>query len=84
MGLGRIRPLNDYMVVERSDPPDHDVWRPPDEEGTGNGIVQAVGPDVTGCQPGDHVYFSPYLWNSTHVGDNIMMLNEDQILGVVV
>ncbi len=88
MGLVNIRPLRDYMVVERDDPPELSpgginlMWK----EDQGEGTVKRIGPEVTGCKVDDHVYFSPYLWNSTRVSEdnNLMVLNEDQILGVVI
>ena len=83
----KIRPLHDYMVVDRDPAPDTSkggILIKAIEEGNNTGIITAIGPKVTGTKIGDRVYFSPYLWDSTRVSDDdtLMILNEDQILGV--
>lgn len=54
----RLRPLHDWVVIERSEPETTDLWLP--DKPSNQGRVIAVGPKVKEVCVGDWVWFNGY------------------------
>ncbi|MBD0786742.1 co-chaperone GroES [Vibrio sp. Y2-5] len=74
----KLRPLHDWVVIERDKPVGGLLWVP--DKPVNRGTVTAIGPKVKEVSVGNKVQFNPYagLEVSAH-GQTWLFVNEDEI-----
>ncbi len=74
----KLRPLHDWVVIERDKPVESLLWVP--DIPVNRGTVTAIGPKVKEVSVGHQVQFNPYagLEISTH-GNTWLFINEAEI-----
>lgn len=74
----KLRPLHDWVVIERDKAVDGLLWVP--DKPTNRGIVIAVGPKVKEVSIGHQVQFNPYAGlEITAHGQTWLFINEAEI-----
>lgn len=74
----KLRPLHDWVVIERDKPVEGLLWVP--DKPVNRGTVTAIGPKVKEISVGYQVQFNPYagLEVKTH-GQTRLFINESEI-----
>lgn len=75
----KLRPLHDWVVIERDKPVEGLLWV--SDKPVNRGTVTAIGPKVKEVSVGDQVQFNPYsgLEITAH-GQTWLFINEAEIL----
>lgn len=74
----KLRPLHDWIVIERDKPVDGLLWVP--DRPVNRGTVNAIGPKVKEVSVGHEVQFNPYAGlEVTSHGQAWLFINEAEI-----
>lgn len=74
----KLRPLNDWVVIEREKPAEGLLWVP--DKPANRGTVTAIGPKVKEVSVGHQIQFNPYAGLEVTVHEQTwLFINEAEI-----